>query len=73
MSHNVVNSSFIYLFIVKDISEEYHDCVKVIMTAIRNKIKNHNSCVHVSDENFLEHIKCNQELITEILEKNERS
>lgn len=58
---------------VKDISEEYHDCVKVIMTTIRNKIKDHNSCIHVSDENFLEHIKCNQELITEILEKNERS
>lgn len=58
---------------VKDISENRYDCVKVIMTAIRKLIRDCNSCVHASDENFLEHIKCNQELITEILEKNERS
>lgn len=58
---------------VKDISEEHCDCVKVIMTAIREIIRDYNSCNHVSNENFLEYIKRNQELITEILEKNERN
>ena len=58
---------------VKDISEEHYDCVKVIMTAIRELIKDYSSCDHVSNKNFLEYIKYNQELITEILEKNERN
>lgn len=58
---------------VKDISEEHYDCVKVIMTAIRELIKDHSSCNHVSNKNFLEYIKYNQELITEILEKNGRN